>query len=194
MSLWRALLGRPHGRHAEQWLKAACRSTQTRCDSAIVAAWVYILECADGSFYTGCTTRIDQRIAQHQSGETGGYTSARLPVKVVHVTEFQSVLDAIDAERKIKRWSRAKKQALIEGRFADLPGLSLSRWRRGSRCWASASFDTLPTRATQDDDLLGRPEVREPSRQRRRCEGAAEFLAQGRSGALGTAGAGAERS
>lgn len=96
-----------------------------------MAAWVYILECADGSFYTGCTTHIDQRIAQHQSGECGGYTSTRLPVDVVHVTEFQTVLDAIDAERKIKRWTRAKKLALIEGRFSDLPGLSLSRWRRG---------------------------------------------------------------
>ncbi|MBI1407741.1 MAG: GIY-YIG nuclease family protein [Caulobacter sp.] len=91
-----------------------------------MAAWVYILECADGSYYTGCTTHIDQRIPQHQSGEYGGYTSTRLPVKVVHVTECQTVLDAIDAERKIKRWSRAKKQALIDGRFADLPGLSLS--------------------------------------------------------------------
>lgn len=81
---------------------------------------------------TGCTTHIDQRIPQHQSGKFGGYTPTRLPVKVVHITDFQTVLDAIDAERKIKRWSRARKQALIDGRFDDLPGLSLSRWRRGS--------------------------------------------------------------
>jgi putative endonuclease len=95
-----------------------------------MAAWVYILECADGSFYTGCTTNIDNRIGQHQAGEIEGYTATRLPVRVVHVTEFQTIHDAIDVERQIKRWSRAKKQALIDGRFAELPGLSLSRWRR----------------------------------------------------------------
>jgi putative endonuclease len=97
-----------------------------------MAAWVYILECADGSYYTGCTTHLDQRIAQHHAGTFLGYTSSRLPVTVVYIAEFQVIHDAIDWERKVKRWSRAKKRAVIAGRFEDLPALSVSRWRRGA--------------------------------------------------------------
>jgi predicted GIY-YIG superfamily endonuclease len=95
-----------------------------------MASWVYILECRDGSYYTGCTTDIDTRIAQHRAGTHEGYTSARLPVEVVYVCEFQSLHDAIDCERRLKRWTRAKKEAVIAGRFEALPSLSLSRWRR----------------------------------------------------------------
>ena len=112
-----------------------------------MASWVYILECSDGSFYVGCTTNIDQRIGQHRAGTFEGYTSTRLPVEVVYVAEFQSLYDAIDWERRLKRWTRAKKQAVIDGRWGDLPSLSLSRWRR-----ESASFDTPAARATQDDE------------------------------------------
>ena len=97
-----------------------------------MASWVYILECADGSYYTGCTTNLDQRIAQHRAGTFQGYTSSRLPVAVVYIAEFQVIHDAIDWERKVKRWSRSKKQAVIAGRFEDLPALSVSRWRRGA--------------------------------------------------------------
>lgn len=92
-----------------------------------MAAWVYILRCADGSYYTGCTTNIEQRIGQHHAGTTGGYTFSRRPVEVIYVEEFQRIHDAIDAERRIKRWSRVKKEALIDQAYERLPELSRNR-------------------------------------------------------------------
>jgi predicted GIY-YIG superfamily endonuclease len=110
-----------------------------------VTAWVYILRCADGSYYTGCTTHIDQRFGEHQAGIKCAYTSIRRPVQMVWADEFQGIADAIDSERQIKRWSRAKKEALIRGDYAALPGLS----RRGYR---PASFETAAARPPQDDE------------------------------------------
>lgn len=75
-------------------------------------SWAYMLRCADGSFYVGCTTDLDQRIAQHQAGTYAGYTSTRLPVEVVWVAECQHIDDAIALERQVKGWSHAKKEAL----------------------------------------------------------------------------------
>jgi putative endonuclease len=100
-----------------------------------MAAWVYILRCADGSYYTGCTTNIDQRFGQHQAGINCAYTSIRRPVVMVWAEEHQHIRDAIDNERQIKRWSRRKKEALINGDYAALPALA----RRGFR---PASFET----------------------------------------------------
>jgi predicted GIY-YIG superfamily endonuclease len=82
-----------------------------------MAAWAYMLRCADGSFYAGCTTDLDTRIGQHQAGEQAGYTARRRPVELVWAEEFQRVEDAIAAERRIKGWSRAKKDALIQGEW-----------------------------------------------------------------------------
>jgi len=112
-----------------------------------VAAWVYILECRDGSFYVGCTTKIDQRIGQHQAGTYGGYTATRRPVEVRYVAEFQTIHDAIDWERRLKRWTRAKKQAVIEGHWEALPSLSLSRWRREDDVSGSVRPSTRPPEA-----------------------------------------------
>ena len=101
-----------------------------------LASWVYILRCADGSYYTGCTTDLDQRIAQHRAGTFSGYTSTRLPIEIVWCAEFQDLRDAIDFERQVKRWSRAKKEAFIEGDWARLKALasrSQSETARGSR-------------------------------------------------------------
>src|SRR4051795_5021130 len=77
--------------------------------------WCYMLHCADRSFYVGHTDDLDVRIAQHLSGEFGGYTSTRLPVKFVWADEFPSRYEALCAERQIEGWSRAKKLALIRG-------------------------------------------------------------------------------
>lgn len=77
-----------------------------------MAAWCYILRCADGSYYAGCTTDLDARIGQHQGGEVPGYSSTRRPVQCIWAEEFQTIHDAIDAERRVKRWSRAKKEAM----------------------------------------------------------------------------------
>lgn len=73
-------------------------------------SWVYILECADGSYYTGCTTNLEQRVIQHKEGKYGGYTSHRRPVNLIWNEEFRNINRAIDAERQIKGWSRKKKE------------------------------------------------------------------------------------
>jgi putative endonuclease len=86
--------------------------------------WVYILECADGSYYTGCTTNIEQRIAQHETGFYDGYTSKRRPVKLVWSEIFPDINQAIAVERQIKGWTRKKKEALIRGDFLRLHELA----------------------------------------------------------------------
>jgi len=95
-------------------------------------AWVYILRCADGSYYVGSHRGDDlgARIVQHEAGFGGAYTSRRLPVKLVYSEWFGLIVDAIAAERQIKGWSRAKKEALIRGDFEALPELAR---RRGGR-------------------------------------------------------------
>jgi predicted GIY-YIG superfamily endonuclease len=77
--------------------------------------FVYILKCADGSYYTGSTTNLERRMAQHQVGFFKGYTSTRLPVELVWCEDFPTEHAAFLCERQIKGWSRAKKEALIRG-------------------------------------------------------------------------------
>lgn len=87
--------------------------------------YVYILECSDDSYYTGITNNLTRRLEQHQSGKNpDSYTFSRRPVKMVFYAEFSDFYYAIDKEKQIKRWSRAKKKALIEGRFDDLVNLA----------------------------------------------------------------------
>ena len=90
-----------------------------------------MLHCADQSFCVGHTDDLDVRIATHMSGEFGGYTSTRLPVKLVWSEEFPSRYEAIAAERQIKGWSKAKKLALIRGDWALISALARSRQEKG---------------------------------------------------------------
>jgi putative endonuclease len=82
---------------------------------------VYILRCADGSLYVGLTGDLQNRLHQHATGFfQGAYTARRRPVMLVYASHFGDVLEAITFERRVKRWSHAKKEALIRG---DLEGL-----------------------------------------------------------------------
>ena len=94
-----------------------------------MSAFVYKLRCADGSFYVGSATGDDltRRIAEHQSGYYHGYTSARRPVTLVWSEHFLRITDAIGVERKIKGWSRAKKEALIKGDWSAIEQLAKRR-------------------------------------------------------------------
>jgi len=88
-------------------------------------AAVYILKCSDNSYYTGSTrVSLELRIAQHNEGSFGGYTASRRPVVLAYSAQFDRIEDAIAAERRIKGWSRAKKEALIAGDMAQLKDLS----------------------------------------------------------------------
>ena len=82
--------------------------------------WCYILRCADGSFYTGQTDLLERRIAEHQAGGYCEHTSRRLPVRLAWCQEFPTRLEALEAERRIKPWSRRKKEALIAGDWTAL--------------------------------------------------------------------------
>ncbi len=94
-------------------------------------AWVYILRCSDGSYYVGSTRgELDQRIADHNARRYGGYTSSSLPVSLVFSQDFDCITNAIATERRIKGWSRGKKEALIQGDFAQLSALSRNRTLR----------------------------------------------------------------
>jgi putative endonuclease len=82
--------------------------------------WMYILECADGSYYTGSTNSLEQRLAQHQEGQGANHTRNRRPVKLVYFEEFQRIDDAFYREKQVQGWSRKKKEALINGLSDDL--------------------------------------------------------------------------
>ena len=90
--------------------------------------YVYILKCSDNSYYTGITNDIGNRFKEHQFGyKKDSYTYKRRPLSLEFYQEFNDVLQVIYFEKKIKRWTRAKKQALIEGNFDLLAILSECR-------------------------------------------------------------------
>ena len=85
---------------------------------------MYILRCADDSYYTGSTNNLLLRIQQHQSGVGANHTKSRLPVEWVYYEEFDRIDHAFYREKQVQGWSRAKKEALILNRPADLHLLS----------------------------------------------------------------------
>ena len=88
--------------------------------------WVYILLCSDGSYYTGSTNNLEQRILQHQSVQGANYTKKRLPIQLIYVEEYLRIEDAFYREKQIQGWSRRKKKALINGIPELLPNLALA--------------------------------------------------------------------
>jgi putative endonuclease len=89
--------------------------------------FVYILLCADNSYYVGCTTDLQERERIHNEGYGAEHTAARLPVRLVYSEEHESWPAARKREAQIKRWSRAKKTALIDGDRQHLHGLAKRR-------------------------------------------------------------------
>jgi putative endonuclease len=86
---------------------------------------VYILKCSDNSYYTGMTSQLEQRLYAHEMGQFPDcYTYKKRPISLVYYQEFQSFHQAMLWEKKIKGWSRVKKEALIEERWDDLEKLS----------------------------------------------------------------------
>jgi putative endonuclease len=97
-----------------------------------MGAFVYMLRCADGSYYVGSATGDDlsRRVMEHEMGARPGYTSSRRPVTLVWSEHFDRITDAITVERKLKGWSRAKKEALIQ---SDWRRISQLARRRGGK-------------------------------------------------------------
>ena len=121
----------------------------------MITFYVYILRCADGSFYVGLTDAIETRLSQHQQGLYDGYTKSRRPLKLVYCEDYPTSYEAFARERQIKGWSRAKKEALIRQDWLSLMRLSESRvrlrglifddWGTDLGRRAESSFESLRT-------------------------------------------------
>lgn len=92
-----------------------------------MAFWVYILRCVDNSYYTGHTDNIEQRIAQHHQGYFPTcYTYKRRPLALVFSQDFATREEALASEQQIKGWSRKKKEAMMQGDWAEVSRLAKS--------------------------------------------------------------------
>jgi putative endonuclease len=102
-------------------------------------AFVYILRCADGSYYVGSSRgeSLEKRLGEHQAGTYAGYTSSRRPLMLVWSEPFERFDEAVACERRLKGWSRAKKEALIRG---DWDGLQAAAKRPGAQRAADPSL------------------------------------------------------
>jgi len=86
-----------------------------------------MLQCADRSYYVGHTDELEKRVLQHERGECGGYPSTRRPVRLVFTQGFALREEALAAELQIKGWSRKKKEALVQGNWAEMSRLAQRR-------------------------------------------------------------------
>ena len=91
-------------------------------------AYMYMLQCADGSLYVGSTLNLEHRIARHNESEGAEYTKTRLPVQLLYFEQFDRVDDAYRREKQVQGWSRAKRIALATGHLESLPALSKKRF------------------------------------------------------------------
>src|SRR5881409_2854749 len=92
-----------------------------------LACYAYMVLCADENIYTGQADNLEARLAPHNDGRFRGYTFKRRPVRLIFQADFPTRQEAIQAERQIKGWSRAKKLALAEGDWELLERLALRR-------------------------------------------------------------------
>ncbi|WP_322921862.1 GIY-YIG nuclease family protein [Nocardioides renjunii] len=95
-----------------------------------MTAYVYMLRCADGSFYVGSTRDLFTRLFQHESGVGAAYTRGRRPVELVWHEEHENVALAFAREKQVQGWSRAKRLALIAGDYEGLPPLARKDFSR----------------------------------------------------------------
>jgi tRNA/rRNA methyltransferase len=104
--------------------------------------WTYILRLSNGIYYTGHTDDLDRRVAEHQSGAIKGYTRDKRPLELMWADEFPTRAEALEAELRIKSWSRSKKEALISGNWERLSAAAVPP--RESERRASASLGRAP--------------------------------------------------
>ncbi len=90
--------------------------------------WVYILECQDKSFYVGSTYDLERRLSEHNEGLGAAYTRRRRPVTLRWSAHYDRVEDAYVMEKKLQKWGRPKRQALIDGDVHLLAGLASRSW------------------------------------------------------------------
>ncbi|REE81981.1 putative endonuclease [Lutibacter oceani] len=92
-------------------------------------SFVYILKCSDNTYYTGVTSNLEKRLFQHSSGfYKNCYTYKKRPVTMVFYAEFTDINLAIEKEKQLNKWSRVKKEALINGGYDDLVNLAKKKF------------------------------------------------------------------
>ncbi len=99
--------------------------------------YLYILQCVDGSYYTGSTNNLERRLDQHYNGEGCNHTAKRLPVKLVYFEEHSRIDEAFYREKQVQGWSRKKKEALINAMHDQLPQLAIAYRDVASRASAT---------------------------------------------------------
>lgn len=116
-------------------------------------ATIYILRCANGSYYTGITRRsLEERVSEHAQGLIKGcYTESRLPVELVFSEYYVRIDEAVAAERRIEGWSRAKKEAMMRVDFAALTSLAKRKRKPVASKSDPSSFETAALRPPQDE-------------------------------------------
>lgn len=79
--------------------------------------YMYILECSDGTYYTGSAKYLEKRVTKHNEGNGAKYTRGRLPVKLIYFEEYNNIGEALSREKQIQGWTKKKKKKLIENNF-----------------------------------------------------------------------------
>lgn len=122
--------------------------------------YMYILECSDGSYYTGSTWDLAKRLWEHEHGLGAHHTAKHLPVKLVYCEPCERMEDAFRREKQVQGWSRRKKQALIEANEDKLIEYSKNYTQYGKPQETLGSTQETPS---PNDIPLG--ELVEPSKQ-----------------------------
>jgi putative endonuclease len=107
------------GEHSERYYEAGESSRRPKSVNAAASTtmpyYVYILRCSDGTLYTGSTNNLAARELAHSQGRGAKYTAGRRPVRIVYSEAHESRSDALKRESQLKRWTRARKEALVAG-------------------------------------------------------------------------------
>jgi|WetSurMetagenome_2_1015567.scaffolds.fasta_scaffold00480_15 putative endonuclease len=119
--------------------------------------WMYMLECADGSYYTGSTNNLEERLFQHQSGQGANHTKKRLPVILVYFEEYPRIDEAFFREKQIQGWSRRKKKALINGEYNRLPEFAVAYRDGGFESLSYRNTESLSHRNTETPEDRTQP-------------------------------------
>ena len=115
--------------------------------------WCYILRCADGKYYAGHTDDLERRYAEHQAGGFCAFTSRRLPVQLIWAQDFPTRHEALDAELKVKKWSRAKKEALVDSDWERLSHFAKPPSERSTKRPPNRTATSLDTNGNGDTTL-----------------------------------------
>lgn len=123
--------------------------------------YMYILRCADGSYYTGSTWNLEKRLWEHQQGLGANHTAKHLPVELVYCEECERIDEAFHREKQVQGWSRKKKEALMASDFNKLHQLAVcgneTSHRNAGFDSAQPTFDSAqPTPARSLSEVEGR--------------------------------------